>query len=252
MASAEEKWSFLPALPLFEPLFADPREPNTAIIAYTNQARYEGSMGTAFELLRYEAADQSRWGWGIFGLGSILLGEDGATFPMQASDWHAGMYLCEASGAFSQRFEFEHQSSHMGDALEGSLEPIISNGENLNFTTSFKPSEDLRLYAGMGVWANLFPPDNAFFASLGTELYSAPLNFLGTRLRGYGTGYLKWKAEAGGVLNQTYQLGFQWKFSPEETRAIRFALVYFNGNSEYGQFYLQKDEHLGIGVYFDP
>lgn len=251
-AQAQENWSFLPTSPLFEPLIADPREPNTAIIAYTNQSRYEGSVGTAFELVRYDALDQSHWGWGIFGAGYILLNEDGATFPMQASDWHAGMYLSESSGAFSHRFEFEHQSSHLGDALEGSQEPIIYNGENFNFTTSFKLSEDLRVYGGMGVWDDLFPEDNAFFASLGTEVYSAPLDFLGTRLQGYGTCHLKWKAQAGGVFNKTLQLGFQWKFRKEESRAIRLALVYFNGNSEYGQFYLQKDEHLGIGVYFDP
>ena len=140
----------------------------------------------------------------------------------------------------------------MGDALEGSQEPIIYNGENFNFTTSFKPSEDLRIYLGMGLWDNLFPEDNAIFASLGTEVYSAPLDFLGTRLRGYATCHLKFKGQAGGVLNKTMQLGLQWKFRAEETRAIRLAMVYFNGYSEYGQFYLQKDDHLGIGVYFDP
>ena len=245
-------WTFLPAHLLFQPLIGDPREPNTSIIAYLNQSRYEGSVGTAFDLLRYDAPDQSHWGWGVQGTGYILLDEQGATFPMQVNDWHAAMFLCESSGAFSHRFEFEHQSSHLGDALEGSQEPIIYNGENFNWTTSFKPAEDLRFYSGVGVWDNLFPPDNAFFASLGTEAYSAPLDLIGTQLRGYLTFHLKYKAQAGGVLNKTLQLGFQWKFKKEESRAIRLALVYYNGNSEYGQFYLQKDEHLGIGVYFDP
>ena len=249
---AEENWSFLPASPLFEPLIADPREPDTSIIAYTNQSRYEGSVGTAFEILRYDAPDQSHWGWGIMGAGYILLDEEGATFPMQASDWHAGMYLTESSGVFSHRFLFEHQSSHLGDALEGAEEPIIYNGENFSFTTAFKPTADLRFYAGLGTWDDLFPTDDPFFASLGAEIYSAPLDFIGTEVKGYATAFLKYKGQAGGVFDKTVQLGVQWKFRKEETRAIRLALVYYNGNSEYGQFYLQKDEHLGIGVYFDP
>ena len=129
---------------------------------------------------------------------------------------------------------------------------MIYNGENFNFTTSFQPSEDLRLYAGIGAWENLYPYDNAFFASLGTEIYSLPMDFIGTFLRGYGTFHLKWKAQAEGVLNKTAQLGIQWKFKKEESRALRLALVYYNGLSEFGQFYRTPDEHWAIGIYFDP
>jgi hypothetical protein len=247
-----EKWTFLPSSPLFQPLIGDPREPDTSVIAYLNETRFEGSVGDFFELLRYEAPDKTKWGWGIFGSGYILLGVSGVTFPMLDTDWYAGMYLSESSGDFSYRLEYEHQSSHLGDSFEGNREPIIYNGENLNFTGSFKPSENFRFYAGAGAWDNLYPPDNALFASLGTEIYSPSMAFIGTSLRGYATIHLKWKAQAGGVLDKTAQLGLQWKFKKEESRAVRLALVYYNGNSEFGQFYLQHDEHLGIGVYFDP
>ena len=251
-AGAQESWEFLPGPPLFHPIIADPREPQTSVLAYTSQTRFEGAIGTTFELLRYNSADQTQWGWDIFGSGFILLDQEGAAFPMRGNDWYAGLSLSETSGAFSHRLEFVHQSSHLGDSLEGQQEPIIYNGENFNFTTSFNPVPELRLYAGIGVWENLFPYDKAFFASVGTEIYSPPANFIGTQIRAYGAFHLKWKGQAGGVLNKTTQWGIQLKFSPEDSRAVRLALVFYDGNSEYGQFYQTHDNHWAVGVYFDP
>ncbi len=251
IVSAEE-WVFLPVTPLFQPLIGDPREPQTSVLAYTSQNRFEGAIGTTLELLRYSASDETRWGWGILGSGFILLDQYGATFPLRGSDWFAGMYLSESSGVFSHRLEFVHQSSHLGDSLEGIQEPAMYNGENFNLTTAFQPSEDLRLYAGLGAWENLYPADKAFFASLGTEIYSSPLDFIGTFLRGYATFHLKWKAQAAGALNKTAQVGFQWKFEKGESRAIRLALIYYNGLYEFGQFYQAPDEHWAVGIYFDP
>src|SRR6185369_16185802 len=122
----------------------------------------------------------------------------------------------------------------------------------LDFTASFQPSDDLRFYAGLGTWLNLEPPDKTFFAIVGTEVYSPAMDLGGTLLRGYGTFHFKWKDQAGGSSNKTAQFGLQWKFKKEETRALRLALVYYNGNYEFGQFYQGHDEHLGVGVYFDP
>jgi hypothetical protein len=249
---AEEQWIFLPVKPLFRPLIGDPREPQTNVIAYTSQAQFEGAIGTTLELLRHSPSDETQWGWGVLGSGFILLGVEGVAFPLRANDWYAGMYLSESSGLFSHRLEFVHQSSHLGDSYEGSREPMIYNGENFNFTTSVQLSESLRLYAGIGAWENLYPNDKAFFASIGTEIYSPPVDFIGTFLRGYGTFHLKWKAQACGAFNKTAQFGIQWKFKKEESRALRLAMVYYNGFSEYGQFYQAPDEHWAVGVYFDP
>ncbi len=245
-------WNFLPVVPLFHPLIADPEEPQTSLLAYVSQNQFQGSVGTAFELLRYTPADDTQWGWGLLGSGFILLKEDGASFPMQDGDWYGGMYVSEASGAFSHRLEFIHRSSHLGDALQGVREPLFYSRENLNYVLSFQPDASLRFHAGVGFWENIAPDGDPFFASLGMELYSPAIPFLGTYLRAYGTGHLQWKAEAGGILNQTYQAGWVWKSREEDARAIRLALVYYNGYSDFGQFYLDPDEHWAVGVYFDP
>jgi hypothetical protein len=248
-----QEWSFLPPGTVFKTLISDPREPYTGITAYLNQTRYEGAVGETFEFLRYTPPDQTRWGWGVFGQGYILLSEDGATFPMQAADWYAGMYLSEASGPFSHRVEFEHQSAHLGDSFQGTSQaPIFFSRENFNLTSSFQPFDEFRLYAKIGDWENIYPRGDApFFCSTGTEIYSPPTDFAGTYLRGYLTADFQWKSETQS-LNKNFELGVQWKFKKEESRDVRLALVYYNGLSDFGQFYQDPDEHWAVGLYFDP
>lgn len=250
MAMAEE-WTFLPVTPLFDPLIADPLEPGTSVQAYLNETRYQGEVGVFCELLRLERPDHARWGWGLLGSGNILLGEKGVEFPMLANDWYAGMYLSESSGDLSFRLEFEHQSAHLGDSFAGSQDPIIYNGENFNLAFSLKPSENLRFFADTGYWENFFPMDNRFFASAGLEAYTSSFGFLGTSLRGYGAFNLRYKDELD-VWNKTLQVGIRWKRSETESRAIRLALVYYDGNNQFGQLYTQPDQHWALGIYFDP
>ncbi|HEY5039408.1 MAG TPA: DUF1207 domain-containing protein, partial [bacterium] len=223
----EEKWMFLPPSSLFLPLIGDPTERLTSIIAYTNQTRFEGAVGATAEFLRYLPPDQTQWACGIFGSGNILLDENGAVFPMRAGDWYAGLYFSESSGSFSNRIEFEHQSSHLGDSLQGIQAPIIYNGENFNFTDSFLPWEEVRIATQIGYWVSGLPEYKNFFAALETEIYSPCVDLAGTYLRGYATAHFKWKDEAGGILDKTFQLGVQWKFKKEEVRDVRFALIYY-------------------------
>ncbi len=253
MAKAdEEKWVFLPYAPLFQPLIGDPREPISSIIAYTGQSRYEGTVGATAEFLRFIPCDKTIWACGALGSGIILLDQTGSAFPMQTADWYVGVYVSESSGPFSSRIELQHKSSHLGDGLQGKQNPNIYIGENLNFTESFTPWEDARVAGQFGYWIAGLPPEKNFFQALEVEVYSPAVDLAGTYLRGYATAHFGWKDEAGGVFDQSFQLGIQWKFKRDEARDLRLALIYYNGNSQFGQFYLNHDEHMGIGVFFDP
>ena len=252
-ATADEAhWIFLPDSPLFQPVIGDPRERFTALIIHTNENLFEGDIGGTVELVRYLPPDRTQWAAGIYGSGTVLFNEAGGIYPMRAGDWFVGLYASESSGLFSNRFAFEHESSHLGDSLQGIIAPIIYNGENLNFADTFEPSEYLRFTAQLGVWISGLPEDKDLFGALETEIYTPGFYLGGTFTRGYVTAHFGWKDEAGGVLNKNLELGIQFKFKKEETRDLRVALVYYDGNSEFGQFYLNHDEHVGFGVYFDP
>jgi hypothetical protein len=139
----------------------------------------------------------------------------------------------------------------LGDSFQGILNPFFYSRENFNYTFSTTPLKDFRFYTEIGEWINKFPRDKALFASLGAEVYSPPFRPLSIFTRGYFTCHLKWKQEAGGVLNRTFQLGLQLKESEDAARALRLALLFYDGNSEFGEFYRNSDDYWALAVFFD-
>jgi hypothetical protein len=249
-----EELLFLPDQPAFERLIGDPREPQNALISNLTYPQFEGAIGPTLELLQWRPKDESRWGWGILGASFIELDSLGHfVYPERVSDWYLGMYFSESSGDISNRFEFTHVSSHLGDELFDEVLRIIYSREFFDWTTSWKPSENFRLYAGVGCYSHMAPSGRPLFLQLGGEYYSSYFPFLlGTVGRGYVTYDLKGLQDAGGVINEQIECGFEWKWKKGNPQAIRFALLYYNGNSGYGQFYLQNDNHWGLGAFFDP
>ena len=252
-AGAQE-WAFLPIRPLFAPLIADPREPHMSATAYLTQTQWEGAVGETFEFLRFTPPGGGEWGWGLLASGFIWLDEQGATFPMRDSDWYLGTYFSHhpTGSPWSFRLDYTHVSSHLGDALAETQQRIIYTRESFRLTASCQVFPDLRVYGGGGWSGHIAPSEPSLFFHGGLEGYSAPFDFLQTEVRGY-LGYdLKIKEEAGGAVNHALQLGLQWKPRGGNGQDVRLAVTYFNGNDEWGQFYQQKDEHLGLGIYFDP
>ncbi len=253
-AGAQEtpQWVLLPSQLVFRPLIADPREIHDSVSANGAWDTYEGDIGDIIELLQWRPLDGSRWAWGIEGASDIQLdGLGNGVFPERVSDWYLGTYFSESLGAFSHRLEYLHVSSHLGDSLFPDPR-IIFTRESFRWTTSFDPSRQFRVYAGAGYYPHMAPDDQRFYAHWGAELYSEDWPLRGTVVRGY-LGYDgKYLREAGGVLDQNFELGVQWKWTQDSTRAIRVAVSYYAGNSDFGQFYRQSDNHWAWGVYFDP
>lgn len=250
----EERLLFLPAVPVFERMAADPTDPHHAIIAFLNKNRFEGNIGAPIEFLQWLPKDGSRWGWGILASSDLLLDSLGHyAYPERVSDWTMGMYFSQSSGPFSHRLEYTHVSSHLGDEFFPDVPRFIYTRESFRWISSFRPADPIRLYAGVGHWGHIDPVERPFFLHAGAELYTNPFEFIvGTSARGYFAYDVKLKDEAGGVMNQAFQLGLRWKWKEETRSAIRLAILYYNGNSEYGQFYRLKDDHWGLGIYFDP
>lgn len=251
-------WSFLPASTVFKPLIGNPREPIMGLVGYLDQTRYEGQVASTLEVVRYSPDDDVQFGWGLFAAGYILLDQDGSTFPMRDGDFYIGTYFSGNFGDFSARLEGLHESTHLGDSLEGQQQPLFYNQyvnysrENVNGTLSFQPSEFLRIYASAGIWD--FPliiasPD-PFFASFGTELYTPSWPIDRSSMRGYATAHFEWDGDVG-VWDEEFQLGIQWKSFKDGARDIRMAVLYYTGDSQFGQFYNTPDNHWALATFFD-
>ncbi len=270
LCAGSADWSFLPASTVFKPLIGESREPLMGIVAYLDQLGYEGQVGGTVELVRYSPQDDTRFAWGLFALGDILLGEDGATFPMKDADFYIGTYFSGQLGDFSFRVEGLHESTHLGDSyqttvqtsqgdyLDSSQIPLYYNQEvtytreNVNGTISIQPSEFFRLYAGAGVWdiPLIEGVSDPIFTSFGTEVYSPYWPVDHSAMRAYLTGSLQWKGDQE-IWDMEVQLGLQWKAFAAADRALRVAVLYYTGDSQFGQFYNVPDTHLALASFFD-
>ena len=263
--AGENPLLFLPKKPVFERLIGDPREAQSYLIGQLNNDRYDGSVAATLEFLQWTPGDGTQWGWGFEGDSFIEVESPGygpyslvshdyfLIFPEKVSDWNLGTYFSESSGVFSNRIEYLGTSSHLGDGFFSSFQGSKYARQSLRFTTSLQPSDRFRFYAGLGYYSYITPEEPPFFVHAGLELYTGSSPFIfGTSGRGYFTYDLEAKQEAGGVLNQNFAVGFQWKWKKETHQAIRIGLVYYNGNNEYGEFYLQNDNHWSFGFFFDP
>jgi hypothetical protein len=256
-AFADERWELLPGEPVFSPLIGDLRETRDAINAQLDHNHFDGCVGQTIELLQWHPGAES-WGWGIEGSSHIQLDTIGnATFPERVSDWGLGTYFSSRFGDFSARLQYLHISSHLGDALfyPPNLPHIVYSRESLRFILSWDVSETFRLYGGPGFWTHITPnvDDSRPLGHAGLELYTHYFPFIvGTLGRGYFSYDFQIYAEAGVVVDQTFEAGLQWKWKKESHQSIRMAALVYTGNSQYGQFFQKPDGYLGLGIFFDP
>ena len=250
--SAEKTWKFLPSRTLFGPLIADLREPQTGFFTLSNKNRYGGALGQFFDLLQVKLSSNERLSWGVHGAAFALLDYGGGVFPMRANDWQFGTSISHFKEKFSQRLEFTHASAHLGDDLTDERTHFKYSREYFRLILSYDYSDSIRFYGGPGAVVHTFPDVNPFFFQAGSEIFSPSRIFLSNPVRLYGAYDIKYKDEADDVWNNSIQVGIQWKPSKEQTRkAIRIGISYFNGNNEFGQFYLEKEDYWGLGIYFD-
>src|SRR5665213_911377 len=211
-----DRWDFLPDEALFNPLIGDLREVQNAIIAEPDSNRYDGAIGLDIDFIHWQPNATDHWGWGINGATFIELDSLGnAIFPNRVDDWYLGTYFTEKTGNFSNRLEYEHVSSHLGDELIFTIPRIIYSRESLRYTLSYDFSKNFRLFGGPCYWTHLSPDatDPRFFFHGGVELYTDFFRlFFDTHIRGYATYYTEVLGEAGGVVDQTVQLGFEYKW----------------------------------------
>ena len=181
----EDRVLFLPSEAVFDRLIGDPREPQNYLAAELDKDRFDGSIAATLEFLQWIQKNNTRWGWGIEGDTFIQVESPGygqysltdsnyyLVLPERVSDWYLGTYLSESSGDFSNRLEFLHVSSQLGDGFFKTIQGFPYTQESFRFTASYQPSDRFRLYAGVGCYTQTVPEVAPFFAHAGVELYSS-------------------------------------------------------------------------------
>jgi hypothetical protein len=243
----------LPKVELFDPLIADPRQPQFAI-----RYQYYKTPATTFNAASLSVGDYFPFATGLFGTsGSSQIGIQGAVFALFNldspshdlinADYWVGLPISYRQGRWSFLGRIYHQSSHLGD--EFLLDTPGVNRINL----SYEESEVLasydwrkwRFYAGGGYILHSEPKLRPWTSQYGIEFLSPyfiqELDLIAA---------VDWQAkqEQGWRLNRSYQLGLAFH---RGDRQVRLMLEHFQGFSPNGQFYRDRLRYSGLGIYFD-
>ena len=260
---------FLPDSDVFRPLLADPKQPQTfATIQQTQVLESKTSntigsvaLGENFGLWsrrKEGSCDGTQVGLLMGAFSQFNLG--GPT-ELINTDFLFGVPVSWRNEFVSARARIYHQSSHLGDqfllnrpgynAIELSFEEIDGI---LSFNT---PGGWGRIYGGGGYLIHRKPASiDRLKAQWGVELRGPEIRspLLEQTLTGgliatpvFGADFKAFE-ELNWLINSNVEGGLEL-FRPGKTRRLRLLVNYYWGYNPYGQFYSQKIQSVGIGLY---
>ena len=218
----------------------------------------EAALGGSFRIWQ-----PLRWNGGgvIFGLQAGVFGRfrlEVSSSDLVASDWIMSLPAEAAWGSWSGRLTINHWSAHIGDEMiEGAgAERVDFTSETVEALGAYQYGW-LRVYGGGG--------GVVFRSSLENETQLGPTFSDDYLLRG-GTD-AQWQPWAGDDV--TLNAGLDWQTSDrtawasrisarvgltiyDGARAARFLLLYHDGPSPMGQFFLTNERYWGFEVSLEP
>ena len=257
--------SAFPKDDVFRPLLADPKQPQFFASWQATRARTDrtyanvGSVGFGENFGFYTRRDGCN-GWQIGLLAGVFsqFNLDSPSSELINTDYIVGVPLSWRSGAWSTRVRLYHQSSHLGDEF------LLGRPGFNRVNLSFEEVEAIlsydyrwaRLYAGGGYLVDREPATlDRIRAQWGFELRGPTMDspILGTVVAGLrmtpvlGTDFKSFE-ELNWVINTNVVGGIEWSMEGS-TRRLRVLLNYYHGFNPYGQFFAQKIEAVGFGLY---
>ena len=261
---------FLPDGDVFRPLMADLKQPQTfatmqqvqALESKTSNTVGSVALGENFGLWsrrKEGTCDGMQVGllMGIFSQFDLF----GPSTELINTDFNIGIPFSWRSDFVSARVRVYHQSSHLGDQF------LLARPGFKNAELSFEEIEGIlsfntphgwgRVYGGGGYLIRREPTTlDRLKAQWGVELRGPEIHspLFGSTLKGglivTPVAAVDFKAfeELKWVVNSNSAAGLEW-FRPGTTRRLRLLFNYYWGYNPYGQFYSQKIQSVGFGLY---
>jgi Protein of unknown function (DUF1207) len=253
---------------VFRPLFADPKQPQTFATLQAVRNRDSKTSVTAGtvgfgENFGFYSRREGCNGWQVGLLAGVF-----SQFDMNApstdllnSDYVVGFPVSWRSGLFSTRVRLYHQSTHLGDEF------VLHNPGVGRVNYSYEEAEAILSLDAPGGWGRLY-------AGGAYLLHREPANLdrtsahAGVELRGptWGSGPIDRILSGPLVVTPVFGADIKtfeqlnWTINANVVGGLEFTRVgalrrfrvlvnYYHGNNPYGQFYGQKVESVGLGIY---
>lgn len=253
ICNCQSNWTTLPD-EIFEPLVAVVREPQFSI----RKENYSGdsgnfnagsvSFGDYLPVVGYNFEDNSQLQLQIDGALFAIYDLDKPSFDLYNTDYIFGLSLAYRDEAFSSRFRVYHVSSHLGDEF------ILDNPGFKRNNSSFEEAQLVAAYELAGF--------RGYFGG-GAIFRSNSLDDLDPLSVRSGLEYRREVYPSIDLLlavDLSISQRTEWKLSrstlfgfvvlQNEDREVRLMGNYFGGNSPQGQFFEDRIEYIGFGIYF--
>jgi Protein of unknown function (DUF1207) len=247
---------------VFRPLLADPKQPqfqasyqSVRLRQSNNESLNAGFIGIGETFGLWTKREQQGCNGiqiGVFGAVFSQFNVDARSKDLINSDFQFGFPVTWQEGPFSARVRLYHQSSHLGDEF------LLNNPQVPRINYSFEEADAvgsfeyrwIRVYAGGGYILHQEPETKRGKAQWGVELRgSRGLEFISGNPILVGGADFKALEELAWNVNGNLVGGLEW-YSLQATRRVRLLINYYRGVNPYGQFFSQKIETIGIGLYF--
>lgn len=250
---------WLPRDDIFRPLLADPKQPQffasyqAARALNLQQSVNVGSVGFG-ENFGAWARRAGCDGWQVGLLGGVFaqFNLDAPSTDLINADYVIGVPVSWRNGPLSARVRIYHQSSHVGDEF------LLGNPGFRRINLSFEELEGIfsvdvwrvRLYGGGGYLIHREPDLDRVRGQWGAEIRLPPLPLpeAGSPVPVVGADFKSFE-ELNWEINTNVVAGLEWTGS-KTTRRLRLLVNYYHGFNPYGQFFNQKIETIGVGLYF--
>lgn len=258
-----------PSDDVFRPLMADPKQPQFFALWQHTNSRNGGSsynLGSVAigENFGFYTKRTGCDGWQVGLLTGVFaqFNLDQKNAELINTDFNVGIPVSWRSGAWSARFRYYHQSSHLGDEfLERSLglgfKRIPISFEEVDAILSYDYNW-LRLYGGAAYLVHTEPATidrtrlqwgfEARAPSMRTRMLGSFLDRL--IITPVLSADFKSLEQHDWIIDTNVLGGFEWSRTGSRRR-FRIMATYFHGHNPYGQFFInQKIESIGLGAYF--
>ena len=248
---------FLPGSNLFEPLVADPRWPRFSMghRYFTDEATHVASATFGETIALYRNRGRSG-GFGELGFQAGVFSIFDLSAPssdLVNTDFFVALQATYRMNDFSTLFRIFHQSSHLGDEflLRNRIDRVNLSFEGVDLKLSHRLFDWLRLYGGGAYMFDLDRPGIKPWATqAGIELQT-PSRFWGDTTRFVTALDLQNRQENKWSTEISVRGGLQFERPRSFMRKISLLLEYYKGHSPNGQFFKEKIEYFGPGLYLD-
>ena len=262
VVSAGDELPWFPIELLYPTYLADPyalgfhlqlRSYDESTIPETGSLRWDGMVAAPLIIYEKKEPDNTDHGWQFIFMGGLR----GQFDTENSHDNIAWEGLLGLQGVFRYHDNFawhfgtKHYSSHIGDEyIERTGRTRIGYTRNeLRAGFAWDFSERYMFYSDIADAVAL--PDNTFQDNLRAQAglqYEKPGVFLDGKAGWYSALDISAYEEDDWDTNITFQIGFDLR---SHDRRWRLELEYYDGRSQYGEFFQYRDKYTSIGVMMD-